>query len=328
MPSPNRLSSPSATQVCSSSRASVTWLFFLTKSMHPLTTIRFNQAPKLTSPLNCSRHTKALIKDSWTTSSASSGFFRKRMATPNMPSQYFRYRSICACLSWARHFSTSAIWDSFGSMFGLLAVSIVMAQGKGPCCRKVGPSWEFNKKNPGTQGPRDVFLWGSIGLLVQHQVEMDRDVVPGGLAVRADFVGRVYEFLPFLFVQGRQVRIQGGLQEKTLLFLVQGYVGRDTEIPQIVHPLLLGHRLQGGGKTAGICRGEKLFGIGRFRVGFPLGIGHGYIKVQYPVPGPYMSGPSPRIGGLAFKSCLHVSRFLEFRYGHPPWDKPIFTCKR
>src|SRR5690606_14512917 len=92
------------------------------KSMLPLITILFSQAPKLTSPLYCSKRTKALIKDSCTTSSASSVFFKKRMATPNIPSQYCRYSFICACRSLALHFSTNSIWSKVGSMLGLLVV--------------------------------------------------------------------------------------------------------------------------------------------------------------------------------------------------------------
>src|SRR5690606_13929786 len=115
-------SSRSLMIICRSSNSSVILRFDFMKSMLLLITILFNQAPKLTSPLNWSKDTKALIKDSCTTSSASSTLFKKRMATANIPSQYCRYNLICACRSLALHFSTNSIWSKVGSMLGLLVV--------------------------------------------------------------------------------------------------------------------------------------------------------------------------------------------------------------
>ena len=111
-------SSSSTIAKVSSLTSAFSILFALIASKQVFITIRFNQAPKVTSPLNWSNFRNAFINASCSASSAIAASFKYRCATINIPSQYWRYKAICAFRLFCLHCSTNNISDTIDGFFG------------------------------------------------------------------------------------------------------------------------------------------------------------------------------------------------------------------
>ncbi len=87
----------------------------------------------------------------------------------------------------------------------------------------------FNKKSP-VEKSTGLIIKKLIRLFVQQQIQMNGNIIACGLAVRAHFMGLLDNGLARFFINSGQIGVQGNLQEKSFLLLIECHYCSNIEI--------------------------------------------------------------------------------------------------